>query len=444
MIELIVAITLFRHINSILLFFYQCSVGLLWLSFFITFGFADQVLLENFFQKRGYELQIEDKRETYQHDKELFWEFQTFNKLFKVNKYVYFFKQLPILKNNRIRITQEDFDFLKKVVKYYEERKNIHQKNDNNKEPSHNTTEKQSTEGEEKIPSDNNSPPKKNLTNNLRTRSNKQSFPSSLEKVKDSSMEGNTIDDLYSVDKLYKIDYVFLDPGHGGKDPGATFYGYVEKDLTLSLSQELAKILREATSDFKVVLTRNDDTYLSLGERCTIANETLKPNENGIFISVHLNVWVDPEVRGIEVFYLSGNDKVIQRKTYRHLEDLVGAQEGYFKKIFSYLKVIQYQIESRFLSYLIIKNIESNIKASIPRGYKEESFYILKGVLMPSVLLELGFLSNREDIKLLNEKDKRNKILKQISTAVINYTKEFEKSNGFRDDYYFDKFLSLE
>lgn len=444
MVKLIVAITLFYHVNRILLLSCKSLVGLLWFSFFITFGFADQVLLENFFQKRGYKLQIGDKRETYQYGKELFWEFQAFNKLFKVDKHVYFFKELSSFKNNRIRITQEDFDFLKKVVKYYEERKNIHQKIGNDKEPSHTTIEKQSTEKEKEIPS-NNSLPKKNLTtNSLQVQPNEQSSSSPLEKVRNSLVEENSINDLYSVDKLYKIDYVFLDPGHGGRDPGATFYGYVEKDLTLILSQELAKILREATSDFKVVLTRNDDTYLSLGERCTIANETLKPNENGIFISVHLNVWVDPEVRGIEVFYLSGSDRVIQRKTYRHLEDLVDAQEGYFKKIFSYLKVIQYQIESRFLSYLIIKNIESNIKASIPRGYKEESFYILKGVLMPAVLLELGFLSNREDIKLLNKKDKRNKILRQISTAVINYTKEFKKSNGFRDDYYFDKFLSLE
>ena len=242
--------------------------------------------------------------------------------------------------------------------------------------------------------------------------------------------------------KSKKIDVIFLDPGHGGRDPGALSYGFKEKDLTLLATKELGNILKEKTSKTKIVFTRFKDEYLSLEARCHLANNQLKKGENGIFISTHLNFWFDPETSGFEVYYLSHQTKSINARIFSLVKnenfdlnksDVDSLSE--FEKIFGRLEVIQYQRESQLMANYIADHLLGHaIGYSGNRGVKSELFYVLKGAIMPSVLIELGFISNKKDLDYLSNKEKREKILLLISKGIIKYLKEFNKTDGFKDN----------
>lgn len=433
--------------------FWYCRTGILFaltITTIITITLAPDVVyagsipVREFFTEKNYSVKIDGNREIFESSDGLLFEFQHFNKMFRVDKYVYFFNDLPTRKDNALFISDEDYDFLIKVSRFYEERQQ-EQQGKKSRSPQQTSTPQsgvnnKSTTKTKDAPETLIAPSRQvNQSRQQQDTQDTQDTKISQSVTPSTSEVKNTkVDDLYSSKESYKIDYIFLDPGHGGRDPGASFYGFVEKDLNLELSRDLVRVIQKLNPNIKVVLTRNDDTYLTLQERCEIANNMLKPNENGIFVSVHLNVWVDPEARGIEAFYLTGSEKVIQSKAYHHLDDLGGEEEGYFKKIFSYLKVIQYQNESRYLSDSIMRNVQ-DINDIVHRGSKNETFYVLKGALMPAVLLELGFISNREDMELINDKRRRNDLLNRIAKALVSYSEDFEKSNGFRDGLYFSQ-----
>ncbi|MBL8991883.1 MAG: N-acetylmuramoyl-L-alanine amidase, partial [Spirochaetia bacterium] len=102
-----------------------------------------------------------------------------------------------------------------------------------------------------------------------------------------------------------KIDFIFLDPGHGGLDPGAVAFSFFEKDLALRASFAVRTALTNRLPEVNTVMLRDKDLFMSLEDRCRIANARLRRDQNGIFVSIHLNTWFDPASRGFEVYYLS-------------------------------------------------------------------------------------------------------------------------------------------
>lgn len=247
------------------------------------------------------------------------------------------------------------------------------------------------------------------------------------------------ISEFKNISSSGKLDAIFIDPGHGGSDPGAISYGIEEKSLTLMVALELSEHLRKKLPEQRIILTRTNDIFLTLEDRCNIANTRLQPGENGIFISIHFNIWFDPVPSGFEIFYLSHDSKneaarikaTRENRVFKDNPNLGGLSP--IEVLLGRFEVIQYQKESLFLSDLINNKVATHAPMyTINRGIKSENFYVLKGVLMPSVLVEVGFLSNIKDMEFINVPENRLRILEGISGGIFEYIDEFEKTSAFR------------
>ena len=248
---------------------------------------------------------------------------------------------------------------------------------------------------------------------------------------------------------LNQINYIFLDAGHGGEDPGAQAYGFKEKDIAFSITRELAAKLKKMLSKkVKIIMTREKDQTTSLEARCHLANRHLGSKKNGIFISIHLNYWFDPKTYGFEVYYLSHQPNSFQARVRSTIKrenfDITKTNlEGHSPVdiIISSLEVVQYQKESRLIAHYLSQSLEQSRKyPSINRGVKSELFYVLKGALMPSVLVEVGFISNKSDLDYLTHKNKRKRLISNLAKGVRKFLREFNESNGFQSKFFYDDF----
>jgi len=159
---------------------------------------------------------------------------------------------------------------------------------------------------------------------------------------------------------------IIIDPGHGGADPGAMGNGLKEKELNLAIAEELKKLLSQPQSqvlrsEFQITLTRDSDTFLSLKNRVEIANQF----KEGIFLSIHCNSALDTRAQGIEVFHYPSSKE----------------GENLAEKI--YLALCQL--------------------GRVERGVKGANFYVLKYTLLPSALVECGFISNLQEALWIKE-----------------------------------------
>lgn len=170
---------------------------------------------------------------------------------------------------------------------------------------------------------------------------------------------------------------VVIDPGHGGYDTGASHGGFEEKSITLIISNLLKKYLEDA--NIKVFLTRDDDSFLSLAERVDITN-SIRPD---VFISVHANALVTSRgIRGVETYYFT--------------------------------------TQSQRLAYFIHKSILNHL--NIPDHYiRKAKFYVIRHTSSPSVLAELGFLTNHYDRQLLTNATTQDKYAKALSEAILKF-----------------------
>ena len=217
---------------------------------------------------------------------------------------------------------------------------------------------------------------------------------------------------------------VFIDPGHGGKDPGAIGQsGSLEKNITLKTSILLAKELRKKKKIIPI-LSRNKDFYLSLRKRTLLA----KKNKADIFVSIHADSSKNKNANGISVFSLSNkaSDKEAQLLAKRENEvDFFLTNDEKIKDPLIYGTLIKmFQREAMNDSAFLAKNILSNLektKLAVNRGHRFAGFTVLKSYDIPSVLIEIGFLSNKqEEKKLLNPKY-LNEISIALADAIENY-----------------------
>ncbi len=220
------------------------------------------------------------------------------------------------------------------------------------------------------------------------------------------------------------IKLVVLDPGHGGKDPGAIGkMGTKEKDLNLSIAKKLKKYLEKFGLD--VLLTRNSDVFLSLGERTKIAND----NKADIFISIHCNSAAKKNsyASGFEVYFLSEAKTDWERAVAQAENEVIKYEinrneinDDFLAFILADLAQQEFLKESQELAVAIqdavceVLNIEN-------RGVKQAGFYVLKGAFMPAVLIECGFLSNREEEILLRKDWYQEKLAKGIAEGIKRF-----------------------
>ena len=222
---------------------------------------------------------------------------------------------------------------------------------------------------------------------------------------------------------------VVIDPGHGGKDPGAVSNGFYEKIIALATSLKLGKKLQE--NGIKVIYTRDRDQFVNLLERANIANKS----DAQLFLSIHCNAH-NSQAYGAETFVLGlhanqrnfevakkENSVIFYEDDYENTyagfdpnnpESVIGLtlmQEEYLDQSITAASYIQ----NGFVNTLNRKN----------RNIKQAGFIVLKYTYMPSVLIELGFLSNKKEGAYLNSNKGQSEMANAISNAVIKYRNDF-------------------
>jgi N-acetylmuramoyl-L-alanine amidase len=233
----------------------------------------------------------------------------------------------------------------------------------------------------------------------------------------------------------FRIAAIIIDPGHGGKDPGAIgepvingkTVRVVEKDITLNASKQLKTLLSRAYPDKRVLMTRESDVYYTLEERTSMANSVpLKANEAIIYISIHANYVFNPNTRGYEVWYLSPNYRrtVLDRSKYPDSNGVIPILNAMLEEEFT--------TESVMIAQSILKSFEQTLGSSIPsRGLKAEEWFVVRNSRMPAVLVELGFVSNSADARLMTSEEGLQKLTEALYKGITDFVTVFERSGGF-------------
>ena len=169
---------------------------------------------------------------------------------------------------------------------------------------------------------------------------------------------------------------VVLDPGHGGKDGGAAWYGQVEKRHCLDVALRVESILKRR--GLQVVMTRRNDRFVELADRARLANRY----RSAIFVSLHFNANRNTRIRGVEVFYLSSS--------------------------------------GRTLGSRILSSLRSRLKTTSGRGLVRGNLKVLRETAMPAVVVEAGYLSNRTEAARIATPAHRQAIAEAIATGILN------------------------
>lgn len=218
-----------------------------------------------------------------------------------------------------------------------------------------------------------------------------------------------------------KINRIIIDPGHGGKDPGAVGpNNYYEKKVVLKLSQILKKDLSKKLANSQIFLTRTDDKFISLESRAAFANS----KKGDLFISIHANSFKNARASGIETYYLSltkDQDSLTlaareNSSTLKNISDL----QAILNDLINHTKVPESKKLATVVQRSIITKLRSKYKTK-NLGVKKAPFLVLIGSQMPSVLIEIGFISNQREKNLLSNTKYLQSLSEGISSGVVEY-----------------------
>lgn len=216
---------------------------------------------------------------------------------------------------------------------------------------------------------------------------------------------------------------IMIDPGHGGIDSGAeSAGGTLEKNVTLAFGRELRDVLMK-NKDFNVLMTREDDTFLRLGERVRLARQ----HEADLFISLHADTIRYKDIRGATVYTLSDKASDDVARAMAERENSSDASAGIYNEEEPVLhdilmELTQRETHSFSLSFAdkLIRSLQGEVNL-INNPHRFAGFQVLRAPDVPSVLVEIGYLSNKEDEKLLKDAAWRKRAAERISAAVIHY-----------------------
>jgi N-acetylmuramoyl-L-alanine amidase len=194
---------------------------------------------------------------------------------------------------------------------------------------------------------------------------------------------------------------VILDPGHGGQDSGAIAGGVLEKDLTLDIAQRVDRLLD--AQGLMTLLTRNGDSYVSLSERAQLINRA----NDAIVVSIHFDEGPRPDASGIETYFAAQQTTGVPT---------IASWLPFLQKITS----VQRNVESQSLAQFVQQQLVAHTQA-IDRGTKAEQFYVLANVRHPAVLVEGGFLTNKNEIGKLEDVNYREQLAVAISDGILKY-----------------------
>jgi N-acetylmuramoyl-L-alanine amidase len=214
---------------------------------------------------------------------------------------------------------------------------------------------------------------------------------------------------------------IVLDPGHGGKDPGAIGPGGIaEKDIVLSVAEKLAVKLKKEMG-IEVVLTRHDDRFIPLEDRTAIANA-----ENAdLFISLHMNASPNSEARGVETYYLDNtSDEASMRLAARENSTSrknVSDLQFILSDMTQNMKLEDSVTLAHRLQASLVGTLGNQLADIKDLGVKKALFYVLVGARMPSVLLEMFFITNRNEGRAMSRKDFQDAVTDALYDGIQQY-----------------------
>lgn len=221
------------------------------------------------------------------------------------------------------------------------------------------------------------------------------------------------------------VSRIVIDPGHGGHDPGTLAKGLTEAALTLDVALRLEKLLQKELG-VEVVLTRRTDVFIPLEERTAIANR----QNADLFLSIHANSSRNASAKGIETYFLSfasspeaeaiaARENSTSEKEMHQLPDLIKA-----------ISLNNKLDESRDLANMVQDSLVANLKRSNKdvrsRGVKKAPFVVLIGAAMPSVLAEISFITNKQELQLVKTAAYKDRIAQALYSAVLRYRKSLK------------------
>lgn len=201
---------------------------------------------------------------------------------------------------------------------------------------------------------------------------------------------------------------VILDPGHGGQDSGAIAGNISEKNLTFDIAQRINRIL--GAQGISTLLTRTGDSYVSLNDRAQLINRA----KDAVVVSIHFNDGPRPEVSGIETYFAA------QKATG-------GATMASWLPFLQKVSSTQSNLQSQSLAQFIQLQLVAHTQA-VNRGIKAQQFYVLANVRHPAVLVEGGFLTNRNESAKLADANYREQLAAAISDGILSYRETIKKA----------------
>jgi N-acetylmuramoyl-L-alanine amidase len=231
----------------------------------------------------------------------------------------------------------------------------------------------------------------------------------------------------------YRIKTIVIDAGHGGRLPGAKGKISLEKNVALEVALKLIKKFQEDMPSVKIIPTRKTDVDVSWYKRAEIANNA----KADIFISIHCNSMPpgNAHVKGTETFVgayrrinemdaaLKENEEILNDKDYKKKEEAIVTSPEELIKLGIYKSL--YRSKSLSLAKMVQKNY-TELNKRVNRGVKEQGLLVLQRTAMPSILTEIGFISNSEEEKYINSEKGQDEIVNAIFKAVAQYKKEVE------------------
>ncbi len=238
-----------------------------------------------------------------------------------------------------------------------------------------------------------------------------------------------------SFEKAYRLKTVVIDAGHGGYDPGCLGSGSKEKEITLAIARHLAFLMQDQYPDLRILLTRDDDTFVPLHERAALANR----EQADLFISIHCNTMPPgPKAAGIygTETYVMGLHTAEHNLQVAKRENASILLENDYQQHYDYDPdspeghILMTMFQNAYLdqSIRLAEKVEQHFgyTGRKSRGVKQAGFMVLKSTTMPSILIETGFLSNASEEQFLLQAAGQQQIARAILEAFSGYKSELE------------------
>lgn len=229
---------------------------------------------------------------------------------------------------------------------------------------------------------------------------------------------------------------VVLDAGHGGKDPGALQNGFYEKKIALNVALKVGEILKNE-KNIEIIYTRKTDVFIELKERANIANK----HDANLFVSLHCNSADNKSVTGTETLVMGMSRSDMNMDIAKRENAVIYLEDDYKENYKGFdpskpetlmgLKILQeeYQGQSIELAGMVEKSFVGKLNRS-SRGVKQQPIWVLDATVMPGVLIEMGFISNKTEGAYLNSEEGQNDMANAISEAILKYKSKFYTIDG--------------